>query len=635
VNILNGVSILATETVSDQSTAGVSILDFSPITGVTKVINANSVTGTVVGFQNLSTGTQVVANSANPATVTTTLFNMKTGTDAVSVGFDGGVAGSTIAAAFAASSATAATLSSTGAANGFLNGVKTADTTAFTTGTATVKTLTVNATTDLVTNLAAGDFVATGADLTASGAASTVDFNGSVVNSFKTVNAGGLTAGGIVVTTGALLTSFTGGVGNDVLTLGAAPSASATINLGNGNDALQGLLAAAPGITVTIDAGAGTDTTAADLVNAGNAANFKAFEQVDMAGMAAADNLDVTLLTNSTITGVVMSAQAAIGAAATISGLAAATANNVFVSATTAGQTETLTYTGATGAADAINVTFNGANQAVVPVAPNIFAGTVTTKNIEQINFTSGGGTNTWNQYTSTDNNLQKVVVAASSHNLNFTLTAQADVTAGVSTTSAFTSFDGSAATGNLVFTQTIPAATISHAAVAIKGGTGNDTLFAITSATGTNAGSPPSGADTVTTGAGTDIVNVATAPVRSITAPLATTIADFVKGDAITFNAAAATFVTTKVDVSGASTLVEALTTATAGATVGAVDWFQFGGNTYIVEDTNAGTFNVADIAVKLTGLLDLSTSLKGTVDKLNFLMDKWKDEGVNLKLK
>jgi ABC-type transporter Mla subunit MlaD len=32
---------------------------------------------------------------------------------------------------------------------------------------------------------------------------------------------------------------------------------------------------------------------------------------------------------------------------------------------------------------------------------------------------------------------------------------------------------------------------------------------------------------------------------------------------------------------------------------------------------------------------LLDLSTSLKGTVERLNFLIDKWKDEGVNLKLK
>ena len=32
---------------------------------------------------------------------------------------------------------------------------------------------------------------------------------------------------------------------------------------------------------------------------------------------------------------------------------------------------------------------------------------------------------------------------------------------------------------------------------------------------------------------------------------------------------------------------------------------------------------------------LLDLSKSLKSTVDNLNFLIDKWKDEGVDLKLK
>ena len=40
-------------------------------------------------------------------------------------------------------------------------------------------------------------------------------------------------------------------------------------------------------------------------------------------------------------------------------------------------------------------------------------------------------------------------------------------------------------------------------------------------------------------------------------------------------------------------------------------VGWFQFGGDTYVVEDmSSASLFAAADIAIKLSGVLDLSTA-------------------------
>lgn len=48
---------------------------------------------------------------------------------------------------------------------------------------------------------------------------------------------------------------------------------------------------------------------------------------------------------------------------------------------------------------------------------------------------------------------------------------------------------------------------------------------------------------------------------------------------------------------------------------THGVFSWFQFGGNTFVVQDnTNADGFaNTADVVVALTGLVDLTTATLG----------------------
>ena len=50
----------------------------------------------------------------------------------------------------------------------------------------------------------------------------------------------------------------------------------------------------------------------------------------------------------------------------------------------------------------------------------------------------------------------------------------------------------------------------------------------------------------------------------------------------------------------------------AAASGTAGVIRWFQFGGNTYIVQDRSgsADFVNGTDIVVALTGLVDLSTA-------------------------
>jgi S-layer protein len=118
-------------------------------------------------------------------------------------------------------------------------------------------------------------------------------------------------------------------------------------------------------------------------------------------------------------------------------------------------------------------------------------------------------------------------------------------------------------------------------------------------------------GADTVSGSGGNDIFNVASSIYD--TGANIVTITDANAGDVIaTANVGTETWNATKLDVSAATTLVAALNTAAAGAgnTNAIHSWFQFGGDTYIVEDAGAGATIAAatDVVVKLTGLVDLA---------------------------
>ena len=97
-----------------------------------------------------------------------------------------------------------------------------------------------------------------------------------------------------------------------------------------------------------------------------------------------------------------------------------------------------------------------------------------------------------------------------------------------------------------------------------------------------------------------------------------AATITDFTKGETIKFvSNANANFASSKVTLIAEATFDNYVTEAAkaadavSGGTHG-IAWFQFGGNTFIVQDIDgdAAFTNGADSIVKLTGLVDLSAS-------------------------
>ena len=192
--------------------------------------------------------------------------------------------------------------------------------------------------------------------------------------------------------------------------------------------------------------------------------------------------------------------------------------------------------------------------------------------------------------------------------------------------TKEVTLIDGSTATGKLTVT-TVAGDT---AATTVKGGSAADTL----TAQGAN--------DVLLGGAGNDVLKVVGLAASAVTltggegvdqfdvsgftaanAGAAATITDFTKGETIKFASNAnANFASSKVTLIGEATFDNYVTEAAKAAKAASGDatgnygvaWFQFNGNTFLVQDNVGGTAGVfdngTDIIVKLTGLVDLSAS-------------------------
>jgi S-layer protein len=267
----------------------------------------------------------------------------------------------------------------------------------------------------------------------------------------------------------------------------------------------------------------------------------------------------------------------------------------------------TATLADATGTADVLNATLSS--------AATLTAGTLTAAGVETINLTS---TDTDTTTAPVLNSNTLTLTAAAAKAVTVTGNTALDLTLTGST--AVTSIDGSNLTGALKVTSlNITTAT------SIKGGAGDDLL---TAATGTTADTLIGGAgadtltanggqDVLTGGAGRDTFVVAT---PSVNANGYTTITDATAGDTITLAAKAAeTFSASKLTLGDTAIFQDYANLAATGdgSANGIIKWFQFAGNTYIVEDVSAGSsfVNGADLVVKLTGLVDLSnTSLNAS---------------------
>jgi len=187
----------------------------------------------------------------------------------------------------------------------------------------------------------------------------------------------------------------------------------------------------------------------------------------------------------------------------------------------------------------------------------------------------------------------------------------------------AVTTINGSSMTGALLVTSLN-----TTSATTITGGTGADTL---TAATGTTADvlNGGAGADKLTANAGlsvltggagddTFVIQTASTNVNSYA-----TIADATKGDYIQFTntAGAEVFNAAKLSLGDTAVFQDYANAAIAtNTTQGGISWFQYGGNTYIVQEAGANTSssftNATDFIVKLTGLVDLSTASFDTTD-------------------
>ena len=253
-----------------------------------------------------------------------------------------------------------------------------------------------------------------------------------------------------------------------------------------------------------------------------------------------------------------------------------------------------------------VNITVNDSstqvvNSATVPVTP---------------------GTNT-DTLTLTDASATHITVAG---NANLTLTGDAAAT-------GLVSVDASAMTGGLTYTTVVGAPETVHGGHGtntiiasntgdvVYGGAAADQLTALSTGVTLNSGTAgstltdsSSGNDTLNGGAGNDTFVVSGAHTGS-TIPAHETVIDGAHtSDVITLSGVNATEIGHATVTAYTPTFGALLNAAVVldGATANQVAWFQYQGNTYIVENAAASetTFGSSDKIVELHGLIDLSTA-------------------------
>ncbi len=472
--------------IRDVNTGGASTYNFAAVTGEQQVWSDRSTQD--VEFSSLEKGTTVGLNGDNATVLGAVTFSMATLTDDVSIAIANGVgkAGTAPAITNSALGATKATISSTGAANK-VGSITLANTT-------TITSLTINAAANLEGTLA--NKFGTDAAITISGAAKEVKL-GTLAGTIKTVDASGLTAGGLNATLSASTTDVKGGASADTVTLNTGVT---TANFGAGDDLVTTADLASD--STTIDGGAGTDTlvvaAAGDVDTGTEAADFLNFETLRVGN----DAVDMALFTGSTIIKIEKSA----GGAATTN-MTATQAANVTLLGNDAGSTFALAT--ATGTADVLSVT-----SANTTAATSADMTTATITGFETLNFTSNSGVA--NTTTTSDRTAVSFTAAGDLKTINLSGSKSVNLNASASAVKV-TKIDASAIaggaiiatggqTGALVVTGSAVADSITANAVGtggtvnINAGAGDDTITLAAGVLTTTA--------TVTGGAGNDTVN-------------------------------------------------------------------------------------------------------------------------------
>ena len=457
-------------------------------------------------------------------------------------------------------------------------------------------------------------------------------------------------AGNDTITVGDLNDTVTTGAGNDYVTAGGGAD---SITSGGGNDTIMGgagndtmVFGANFDFDDSIDGGAGADTLSSDATTDIN------FLQVS----------NVETLTLGTGTSVIGARAQSSGISAVNLDTAGANNDSLDASAFTTGLTVNIgtgddsislgtgddilvAGTGELDGSDTVafgtgtdQITVSGSNTVdldLVTGLENVVVANTTTT--DTVGLTFAAVTDTTAQTITVDGSAltdaaDNLTVTNSSANtastFNITGTTGGDTLAGG--TGADTihggAGDDSIAAGNGANTVTVTAGSNT-----VTSGTGNDTITGGTGGDSLNSGagndtlSGGAGADTLnagagldrmTGGAGADTFVVSQAETSNYIYSTITDLALGTGGDTISgfdtgASTAAETFNTTAVTLGSNATFVDYLNEAakTTG-TEGELSWFQFGGNTYIVQDNSTSTTFQAgdDIVVEIIGEVDLS---------------------------
>lgn len=509
------------------------------------------------------------------------------------------------------------------------------------------------------------DAKATTLNIAATGANSALNVNGAAL---KTITVSGDKSLNLTGSTTALVTAITStnsagvttslnvdqagtfSAGNNTVTV--AGGATKAITFGAGNDTVNITTLAS---TASIAGGAGTDTlgiSAANAVFASGAAftQVTGFEVLSVGAVGAASVINLTNLNNSGANAFNKVVVAGATNALTLNGL---TANNTLeLTAAATGQTITANLADATGAADVLNIS--------VKNAAGINAGTIVAANVETINFatddTATTATGIQHTATLTDAAAKSISVTGDAGlALTFAGTALTTFNAGGVTKGAV-----SWTSGNLDAAVTVTGGAGANTidlgattkAVTYTGGAGVDTITTgagtatVTTGAGADVITLGAGAATVNAGAGNDIINLGsglnivtggagndTFNLNGVVIPNGntySTITDFSAGDSIVFSTGtfAAAALGARVTLAGTAAFADFLQAAAASTfAVGAdsaVKWFQFGGDTYVVNDrtaNNTSFVNGADQVIKLTGIVDLSASTTSATGIVTFV--------------
>lgn len=365
--LVSGIETVNIRNVDGDATAQVLTVNASNFVGAT-AFNADRSTDSVT-FSNLGTGAAIGVIGNGTVVGGAVAAGYATTTDAVTLNIANGTNmtnGVTVTG-----TATSATINSTGAAN-TIGTVDLAN--------ASLTSVTINAATNLKGDILsqATDQVGTDGAVTISGAATTVELTLALDNTIKTIDASGLTAGGVKATLGTGTEDYKGGAGVDTITLAAGVK---TATFGAGNDVVTttnnaGLAGTAAG---AISGGDGTDTLvvkhANDVDTSAERAVFASFETLNNAtgGSIAADGF-------TGVTSVISSANSSGFTAMNATQAAAVTVTADLTSATYALAT-------ATGTSDVLSIT---AKNATATASADLAS--LTVNGFETLNVTSSSG---------------------------------------------------------------------------------------------------------------------------------------------------------------------------------------------------------------------------------------------------